>query len=263
MIIASHALGGWRNSYRYLGEHWASHGFAAVHVEHPGSSRQAFEGLDGARRQAAIVAAGASGLERVRDISFVIDALAREAATGGRLAGRVDPGRIGLVGHAFGGWTTQVAGGMKLVREDGVPASHAEPRLTAIIPMSPDVPAARSRLGELLADMALPVLYITGGRDVPPVGRASQRPEDARLVFDHSPPGHKYLLGLKDATHGTFSGPTVTRGQTDLRLQAHIKAATTAFWDAYLKDDAAARAWLSAGGIGAAVGADGTFETGP
>ncbi len=36
--------------------------------------------------------------------------------------------------------------------------------------------------------------------------------------------------------------------------------ATTAFWDAYLKEDAAARTWLAGGGYSRALGSSGTFE---
>jgi hypothetical protein len=41
----------------------------------------------------------------------------------------------------------------------------------------------------------------------------------------------------------------------DLILQG-----TTAFWDAYLKGDAAAKSWLSRGGYAGALGADGKLE---
>ena len=37
VIILSHGLGSSRTGYRYLGEHWASHGYISVHPEHLGT----------------------------------------------------------------------------------------------------------------------------------------------------------------------------------------------------------------------------------
>ncbi len=37
VIVFSHGLGGSRESYEYIGRHWASHGYVSVHVQHLGS----------------------------------------------------------------------------------------------------------------------------------------------------------------------------------------------------------------------------------
>jgi len=42
-----------------------------------------------------------------------------------------------------------------------------------------------------------------------------------------------------------------------------ILAGSTAFWDAYLRDDAAAKRWLANGDFAAALGTDGVFEQKP
>jgi len=44
LIILSHGLGGSRQGYRYLGEHWATHGYISLHVQHPGSDESAWKG---------------------------------------------------------------------------------------------------------------------------------------------------------------------------------------------------------------------------
>ena len=46
----------------------------------------------------------------------------------------------------------------------------------------------------------------------------------------------------------------------DPRFHDLIRQSTTAFWDAYLKGDSAARKWLAEGGFETALGADGVFE---
>ncbi len=59
-----------------------------------------------------------------------------------------------------------------------------------------------------------------------------------------------------------FSGRGKLAGdrQKDPRFQELIRAATLAFWDAYLRDDPAAKKWLAGGGFEALMGADGTLE---
>ena len=47
----------------------------------------------------------------------------------------------------------------------------------------------------------------------------------------------------------------------DAEFQKQIRLASTAFWDAYLKNDAAAKSWLSDdAGFKKELGDDGTFE---
>jgi len=49
-------------------------------------------------------------------------------------------------------------------------------------------------------------------------------------------------------------------GEKDAVFQGLIQTATTAFWDAYLKGDARAKAFLTGGGFEKVLGKDGTFE---
>ena len=44
LIIFSHGLGGTREGYAFLGEHWATNGYIAVHVQHAGSDDAAWRG---------------------------------------------------------------------------------------------------------------------------------------------------------------------------------------------------------------------------
>ena len=47
VIVFSHGLGGSRLGYSYLGRHWASHGYATVHVQHRGSDSAVWAGRTG------------------------------------------------------------------------------------------------------------------------------------------------------------------------------------------------------------------------
>ena len=61
------------------------------------------------------------------------------------------------------------------------------------------------------------------------------------------PPADKYLLVMAGGTHLHFSGHPRRLQPTPARLEAAVKAASLAFWRAYLNGDDAARGWLQAG----------------
>src|SRR5438093_7144385 len=52
VIIFSHGLGGTRETYDYLGEHWAGCGYVSVHLQHAGSDDAVWRngGMEGMRK---------------------------------------------------------------------------------------------------------------------------------------------------------------------------------------------------------------------
>ncbi len=61
------------------------------------------------------------------------------------------------------------------------------------------------------------------------------------------PAGDKYELVLNNAEHSAFTDRALP-GDSEPRNPNHhraILAVTTAFWDAYLRNDQAAKAWLN------------------
>ena len=44
LVVFSHGIGGSRRGYSYLGQHWASHGVASLHLQHIGSDRNVWFG---------------------------------------------------------------------------------------------------------------------------------------------------------------------------------------------------------------------------
>ncbi|MCS5638431.1 MAG: alpha/beta hydrolase [Myxococcota bacterium] len=120
LIVFSHGFGGERRQTTHLCSHWASHGYAVVAMDHVGNTT-----LD--MMQAALASEapdpGASMkqfiADRPADASFIIDcALAGESGL------EVDPARIGMSGHSFGGWTT-------------LATSHRDTRIRAALPLAP------------------------------------------------------------------------------------------------------------------------------
>lgn len=260
VVVWSHGGGGDREGARYLGEHLASHGYAALHIQHAGSDREAF------RADRRSLVAGVSdpklGEPRFRDIQFVVREVRRMAA--GPWKGVVDPARMGMSGHSYGAITTQIAAGQAV---KGVGRAWAEPHFKAAFIMSPSPARPGYDAGPgAFADMLMPLFHLTGTEDASP---ADDFPTEARRKpFDLIADVDQVLVVFKAANHMTFSGESRALGRdwSYPSLPRHvelIKAGAVAFWDAHLRDDRAAKAWLDGGGYMRLVGAEGTVEFKP
>ena len=103
----------------------------------------------------------------------------------------------------------------------------------------------KAALGRSLrGESNLPCFHMTGTLDDSPV--AETKAADRRLPFDHmtSKMADEYLLTFKGGDHMVFSGrmsQRSSRAQSDHIFQNYIKEGSTAFWDAYLKGDHAAK----------------------
>jgi predicted dienelactone hydrolase len=247
VILFSHGLGGSRNAATYLGRQWASRGYVAVFLQHPGSDEDVWRGVAlGSRRSTLTRAANGEQLNlRKGDVSAVLDQLEvwnRQADH--ELVGRMDLQRVGMSGHSFGARTTQqVSGETTSVRR----GSAVEKRIRAAVIMSPGVPATGNPQ-RAFGQVKLPWLLMTGTHDDSPIGE--QTPESRRRVYAALPPGDKYELVLNQAEHSVFGDRPGERKTPPSRAAHHrsIKALTTAFWDAYLREDPAAKAWLQGPG---------------
>ena len=245
VVLFSHGLGGSREGSAYLGRHWAARGYVAVFLQHPGSDTAVWAGAPPAKRMEEMRAAAnlPNFLLRVGDVPAVLDQLERwNREVGHPLAGRLDLTRIGMSGHSFGAITAQAVSGQSYPSGG---QRFTDPRIRAAIIFSPSSP----RLGSpeaAFASVRIPWLIMTGTRDLAPIG--ADLP--SRLaVFPALPPGAKYELVLEGAQHSAFTDRALP-GESGARNPNHhraILALTTAFWDAYLRDDLAAKAWLDGG----------------
>lgn len=242
VVLFSHGLGGSREGSTFLGQHWAKRGYVAVFLQHPGSDEGVWKNEPVAgRRRALVQAASAQQLTlRMGDVSTVLDQLERwNADAGHQLHQRVDLERVGMSGHSFGAVTTQNVSG----QSNALGRSNMEPRIRAAIVMSPGVPAI-GNAERAFRGVKIPWLLMTGTHDDSPIGE--QTPESRRQVFPALPPGDKYELVLDQAEHSIFTDHKLF-GETKARNPEHhraIEAVSTAFWDAYLREDSAAKAWL-------------------
>lgn len=223
VIVFSHGLGGSLRNYRYAGEHWASHGYLVVHPTHRGSDTIAVarEGI----REIAEDASTWTG--RPWDVSFVLDSLADEP--------RADLTRVGVAGHSFGAHTALVVLGVTLDLAEKDDSSFRDPRVRAGVAMSPPGPGILGVNEDDYERLAAPLLVVTGTKDI---GPGTRDPRERRIPYDRSAIPGSMLVTIRDAQHLAYSD----RGSP--RHHDWILQQTTAWWDAWLKDDAAARAWL-------------------
>ena len=277
-VIVSHGLGGSRDGYAYLGRHLASHGYVCVHLTHAGSDTEALrDAVHDASREAdkvpdhhaiqsalkKIAANPTNALVRPRDISFAIDRLLELNAKDGPLKAKIDPKKIGVMGHSFGAYTAMAVAGQSFG-----PAIHfRDERVRAAVVMSPPV---RQIKPEQYEPITIPLLLMTGTLDDSPVGGAGAN--ERRKVFDLLVHSDRCLLIFDGGDHMVFSGRppgmeftklpgTIGDASKDAHFQQFVKASTLRFFDAWLKDDEAAKLWLSNDdGAKALLGTDGTWK---
>lgn len=262
LVIVSHGLGGSREGYEYLGRHWASHGYVSVHLQHLGSDSGVWQNQAQRAQQMRQAAANPiNAINRAQDVSFAIEQMEAMNREAGPLQGRLDLGRIGVAGHSFGAHTALAVAGQVHVLPGGREVAFAEARVRAVIPMSAPPAQKREQFDKAYGAIKLPCLHMTGTRDYSPINNT--RPEERRIPFDHIRKAEQYLIIFKDGDHMVFAGSprlTPSARKSDVRFHDLIRMSSTAFWDAYLKEDVKAKGWLREGGFEAVLGAEGTFE---
>ena len=274
VIIFSHGLGGSRDGYAYLGEYWAAHGYISVHVQHPGSDSEVMAGagrpLAKLRKLKAAATDPANLTNRPKDITFTIDQLARVNRDGSfPLHGMMDLEHLAVAGHSFGAYTVLAVAGQAIGPDRALVYFGPDPRIKAAIAMSSQR-AHTANPDDAYARIKIPIFHMTGTKDQSPIGERGNESEaivgsatvaDRRMAYDHTKNAPAYLLTFKDGDHMVFSGrPRQTVEPHDQAYQKLVCEASTAFWDARLKGNAAAGRWLDQGGFAALLGDSGVFE---
>ena len=200
LIVFGHGYAATPGIYAHLLDAWALAGYVVAAPLFPLGNRHAPGGPD----EADIV-------NQPRDLSFVISALLAASRSGsGPLHGRVDPSHVGAAGQSDGGETAFAAAYDRPFRD---------PRIDAAAILSgaqlPGRPFA-------FPGGSPPLLAVQGTAD-------RINPPRYTDAFYAAAPRPKYLLKLPGAGH---LGPyTTEEPQRDV-----VEKATTAFFDAYLKN---------------------------
>ena len=238
VIIFSHGAFGSRETYWALGEYWASYGYVSIHPSHDDSRQDS--GYRGGLMQ--VLRDSKLWESRPRDISFVIDSLGQIEKLAPELRGKLDHSRIGVGGHSYGAYTAEAIGGATVTLPgDSAPRSFADKRVKAVVIMSPQGEGEMGLTAHSWDNMRLPTLLMYGSLDF---GTQRRTPTWRSQPFYKSPAGDKYDVELEGATHMTFVGPFREPGHQSMLFKC-AKLETVAFWDAYLKEDPTAKAYLA------------------
>jgi dienelactone hydrolase len=219
-----------------MAEELAAHGYIVVSVQH---HRSDTDYLNEHGLAALLAAASEEETRQLRpeDISFVLDEI--EAGTTGAALlapSRIDLTKIGIMGHSFGAWTTLSCLGQTF---DGN-TDMADDRFDCGVAYSPQGPGTLGLDAGSWNNLHKPTLTMHGTNDTS-VGTPDAA--ERRIAYDSMPAnGTKYHATLQDAEHDDF-------GNNGGFYHGWIKQMTLAFFDAYLRDNAAALAWLQAGTI--------------
>lgn len=244
VVIFSHGLANDADGYRYLGEHWASHGFVSVHLQHHGSDSDLV-------REEGILALFRSAKDRFHwrdrslDLNFVIERLAGLASdssaagsTHSELAARLDMSRLAAAGHSYGAFSAITLGGFLVdLEEAGGVTDFRNDRVKSLILMS--MPKLGDAPEEAWEGVDLPTLHITGTKDRSLLFRTNL--EHRTHPFREIEGPHQTLIVLDGATHSTFSDDErrVSRRRADY-IRA-IGDTTTAFLRATIGGQASAK----------------------
>ena len=264
VIIFSHGLGGSRQGYAYLGNHWASHGYVSIHLQHIGSDDAVWKDkvpadIMPAMRKA--VADLGNSFNRISDIHFTLDKIEALNKEDTPFNGRLDIEHIGMAGHSFGAFTTLAAIGEGFSGWGGRCQRFDDSRIKAAIAMSATPSRHRDKLAEVYSGIDIPCFHMTGTLDDSLV--ASTKAAERRLIYDNIDRPDQYLLTFEGGDHMVFSGRKAIPDRDaskDPLFHSLIQMSTIAFWDAYLRDDQKALQWLTEGGFTASLGKDGVFE---
>ena len=227
LLVFSHGIGGSRAGYSYLGRHWASQGWASLHLQHVGSDRQVWNGNPfGVVGRLHDAAQEAEALARVADLRFALDRV-----FAGELGAQIDPARIVAAGHSYGANTTLLAAGAKVER-GGRAIDLREPRLKAAIVISAPPFYGESSPQAILAPVTLPTLHVTCTEDVIRIPGYYSPAEDRIAVFDAVGSAHKTLAVFQGGSHSMFTDRAGTGGAV---LNPQVKSATRELSLAFLK----------------------------
>jgi dienelactone hydrolase len=157
LIIFSHHSGGHRRAATFLCTHLSSHGYVVAALDHSEVVAAELVLKAGETSQQRAARAQAWAANRVPDIRFLLDQLLDNGAWHSEAS--IDPGRIGIVGHSFGGWTA-------------LAAPDVEQRIHAVVALAPGG-GSPVRPGIIAARLAfhwgrdVPTLYLVAEDDVP------------------------------------------------------------------------------------------------
>jgi predicted dienelactone hydrolase len=238
VVAFSHGALSSKDLYNRVADHWASHGYAVALPTHLDSESLGYSFRNPLPREQVFFG-------RIQDMQFIfanLDAIAAKAGVPGAL----DAGRMAVAGHSFGGWIALIMAGLPVTMPDGSLKSFAEPRLKALVSYN-GIGQMAGIPEEGWARVTLPVFAASGTHDPGATGDGVARPWRWRMgAYDLTAAREKYAVSIVGGDH--YYGGLICRdtapGPQDVDGLAIVNGVSTAFLDAYVKGDGAAKRFL-------------------
>ncbi|MEL6470414.1 MAG: alpha/beta hydrolase [Cyanobacteria bacterium J06623_4] len=274
VVVISHGVASSRNTFAYMAEHLASHGYAVVAIEHRETSAEKFVrflwGKEGAP-------GGEELLLRTQDITAALDVLSEQQADGELSVSGLNLASVGLLGQSLGGYTVLAAGGAQIDRAflaaecesslaerptlnlsmltqctllelpAGTLMDVADERVAAVVALNPLTSSIFGRSG--LQEIEIPVMIVAGTDDYV----APALPEQIE-PFDWLTTEYKKLVVMNKGTHFSFLDQNAQgvlpfsdglTGPDPTAARAPTRALSLAFFDRHLKDQPEADQFLN------------------
>jgi len=183
LVVYSHHSGGNRRAASYLCDHLASHGYVVAALDHSEVIAEELQRKEGETGEQLSARAEAWIANRVPDIRFLLDPMLDTAEA------HVDPDRVGIVGHSFGGWTA-------------LATPEVDSRIRAVVALAP-AGSSRPKQGVIPAKLNfhwgrdVPTLFLVAENDVP-------LPLDGMYDIFERMPSSKQMVILRRADHYHF-----------------------------------------------------------
>ena len=194
---------------------------------------------------------------RTRDVSFAIDQLQMLNNDDPRFKGRMDLDRIGIAGVGLGAVTALALGGQLFHMFEGEEKTFLDTRIKAAVLLDPNVPHRQKAFERsLFSKITMPILHIVRAKDI-----RADRVGERRAPYDQINGPDQYLIILGDSDDAElFDKPSSMVTGRDRSSNEIVNLSTAKFWDAYLKENSASKAWLNDGGLESAVSGKGKLE---
>lgn len=229
LVVFSHGIGGSKEGYRYLGQYFAAHGYASLHVQHVGSDRQIWRGNPLAVvSRLSDAAQKTEALNRVKDVKFALDQLLAEP-----VGDVINAQRLVAAGHSYGANTTLLLAGAK-VDVDGAPVVARDPRFGAAILISAPPFYGLGDPQKILSGIEVPTLHITATADDIQIPGYHSGVADRLALYQATGTASqaaKVLAVFKDGSHSIFTDRLGTGG---IALNPKVKVATRQLAVAFL-----------------------------
>ncbi|OUL35346.1 dienelactone hydrolase [Nostoc sp. T09] len=258
LVVISHGFGANRKFFGYLARHLASYGITVAAIEHPDSQVSSVNKGSQPDNLAQLLPA-TEFIERPKDISFLLNELAKLNNQSGQFQGKFNTENATVIGHSLGGYTAlALLGGEVDLEElrqfcktslsfnespgDWLQCAAAplkaqklqlkDERVKSAIAFNPLIGKLFGKKG--LTQVTKPVLFLTGTEDALTPALKHQVAPFVQLR------GPKYLLTAIGGTHLSISDPTYSvstvttivkekRGEETNSLRQLIRGVTLAF----------------------------------